>query len=269
VKKILIYVGAALVVIYAAVCAFFYVVQDKLLYYPTPEVNRPGAKALSLSAGDATLKVWELHPDAQPALIYLGGNAEDVGSNAPDFDSAFPDRAVYLVNYRGYGGSTGQPSELALISDAQAVYDSVAAHHRGIVVVGRSLGTGVATALAASRPVERLILVTPFDSIAHVGADHYPWLPVRLLLRDQYNSLIRIGKVQAPVLAVAAERDEVVFRPRSDALIAAIPARQRHTLLIAGATHNDVTTFAAYMQGLKEFAAGQERSTADSGTSSK
>ena len=174
-----------------------------------------------------------------------------------DFDTEFPDRAVYVVNYRSYGGSTGRPSEAALISDAHALYDWVTAHHYPVAVVGRSLGSGVATALAADRPIERLILVTPCDSVANVAAEHLFWIPVRWLLKDQYDSLQRIGKVRAPVLAVIAERDEVVSRARSKALIRGIPSTLRHTFVIAHATHNDISAFPDYFPALRKFLAGR------------
>ena len=251
--RAVLYAGLLAAAVYVLVCALLYLAQSRLLYLPTPEVARTGARSLRIERGDATLRVWELHGAAQPALIYFGGNAEDVGANVPDFDAAFPERAVYLVNYRGYGGSTGRPSEAVLIADAKAIHDSVSAHHAPVAVIGRSLGSGVAVALAAGRPVERLILVTPFDSIANVAADHFRWLPVRSLLRDRYDSLQRVRQVSAPTLVVVAEHDEVVFRERSDALIAAIPPPLRHTLLVAGATHNDVSFYPAYFQGLREF----------------
>jgi hypothetical protein len=239
--------------IYALICVLLYVAQDRLLYLPTPEVAYPGARALSVGRGGVNLKVWELHGAARPAIIYFGGNAEDVGANIADFDAAFPARAVYLVNYRGYGGSTGRPSEAALTADAEAVYDSLRARHDPISVVGRSLGSGVAVALAARRPLERLILITPFDSIAAVAADHFPWLPVRTLLRDRYDSLQRIGDVHSPTLVVVAEHDEVVYRARSDALIAAIAPSLRHTVMLAGATHNDVSLHPHYLRSLSAF----------------
>jgi fermentation-respiration switch protein FrsA (DUF1100 family) len=247
--------GARIVLIYGAVCAIIYSLQDRLLYYPPPEQARPGARALHLTCGDATIRIWELHPEVRDALIYFGGNGERVGENLPDFDAAFSDRAVYLVNYRGYDGSTGRPSESALIRDAQQIYDWVAARHRRIAVIGRSLGSGVATALASTRPVERLVLVTPYDSIANVAAEHFWWLPTRWLLKDRYDSVPRVAKVHAPVLVIVAEHDTVVSRARSDALIAAVPSSNRRTLLIAGATHNDIDVFPAYLQTLKEFLA--------------
>jgi len=238
---------------YVLLCVLLYLAQDRLLYLPTPDLPHPGARALLFERGAATVKVWELHGAVQPAILYFGGNAEDVGANIPDFDAAFPDRAVYLVNYRGYGGSSGHPSEAALTADAVAIHDSVRAQHAPVAVIGRSLGSGVAVALAARRPIERLVLVTPFDSVANVAADHFPWLPVRPLVRDRYDSLWRIGEVRSPMLVVVAEHDEVVLRARSDALIAAIPPPLRHTLLVPGATHNDVSFHPIYYQKLREF----------------
>ncbi len=261
--KTVLLVGARLLVIYTAVCAVLYLTQNRLLYFPPAELGHQGRPVLQLTCGDATLKIWELHPEAGNALIYFGGNAERVGTNLPDFDTAFPDRAVYLVNYRGYDGSTGQPSEAALVSDAQRIYDWVAERHQHIAVIGRSLGSGVAVALAATRQIERLTLVTPFDSLANVAADRLPWLPVRWLLNDHYDSLSRIAKVTAPVLIIVAEHDEVIARKRSDALIAATPRDIRHAVLIAGATHNDINAFPAYLRSMKEFLGTPARAVTD------
>jgi pimeloyl-ACP methyl ester carboxylesterase len=253
--KALLYAPALAVLTYGALCALLYLMQDRLLYLRTTEADQPAAGVVRLERGEATLKIWELHREQRAAVIYFGGNAEEVSANLIGFAAAFPDRAVYLVNYRGYGGSTGSPSESALLADAEAIYDWVSAHHDRIAVMGRSLGSGVATALATRRPLERLILITPYDSIANVAADHFSWLPVRRLLRDRYDSLARIGMVRVPVLAMVAEHDEVVLRARSDALIAAIPPHIRHVVMIAGATHNDIGSFPAYLASLRGFLA--------------
>ncbi|MGO9803739.1 MAG: alpha/beta hydrolase [Steroidobacteraceae bacterium] len=251
--RVVLYAGAVVITTYGLICLLLYLAQDRLLYLPTREVARAGARVVQLRSSEATLKLWELHADAQAAILYFGGNAEDVGASVADFDAAFPQRAVCLVNYRGYGGSTGRPSEAALIADALAVYDFVATRHGRVAVIGRSLGSGIAVALAAQRPVERLILVTPYDSIANVAADHFGAFPVRWLLRDRYDSRARIGAVRAPILLVVAEHDEVVPRARSDALAAAIAPPLRHSVLVAGATHNDVSAFPQYLPTLKEF----------------
>jgi fermentation-respiration switch protein FrsA (DUF1100 family) len=241
-------IAAAVLVTYAVLCALFFVLQDRFIYHYIPPVDRPGAESLRLKSGDAVVKVWVLHPGLHPAVIYFGGNLDDVGANLPDFSQTFPDRTIYLVNYRGYGGSTGRPSEAALVGDAQAIYDWAAPRHDRITVMGRSLGTGVATALAASRHVERLILITPYDSLTNVVADDAPWLPVSWLMRDHYNSASRIANVHAPVLLMIAGRDSVILRPRSDALNAAIPESLRSTVVIKSATHNDLQLFLGYLQ---------------------
>jgi pimeloyl-ACP methyl ester carboxylesterase len=251
--KTLLVLGLIVLAIYIALCAGMYWAQDRLLYFPTPEIDRPGAQALRIKRGDVTVKVWALQPSAQRALLYFGGNGEDVGANIQGFERAFPDHAIYLVNYRGYGGSTGHPAEAALIADGEAIYDQLAAQHDHIIVMGRSLGTGVATALAAARPVAGLVLVTPYDSIANVGAGLYPWLPVRWLIKDTYDSAARIGKVKAPVLVLIAGKDDSILRPRSDALIAAAPAGLTHVVVIPAAGHNDIETFLPYWPALKAF----------------
>jgi len=245
--------GLAVLLLYVGLCCVLYWMQDRLLYLPTAESNPREATALLIPSGDAVLKVWQLHPNAGPALIYFGGNAEDVAANLPDFDPAFPDRAIYLVNYRGYGGSTGTPSEAALIADAQAVYDTLRARHERIAVMGRSLGSGVATALTTTRPVEKLILVTPYDSMANVAADHLRWAPIRWLIKDRYDSARRIKEIRIPALVVIAERDEVIFRARSDSLVNAMPAVPHHVLVIPHATHNDIGGYPQYLQGVKAF----------------
>ena len=254
-KKVFVRLGLVALMVYIGLCAIMYFAQDRLLYFPSPERDQPGFHALRLKSGDAIVKVWELHPGARSALVYFGGQGDDVGWNLGDFDAAFPDRAVYLVNYRGYGGSSGVPREAALIVDAEAVYDWVAARHMGVVAMGRSLGTGVATALASRRPVAGLVLVTPYDSIANVASDRYPWLPVRLLIKDSYDSAARIGEVKAPVLVLIAGDDSSILRPRTDALVAAIGPGLVHTVVIPKATHNDIQDFPAYWPALKDFLA--------------
>jgi uncharacterized protein len=253
--KFLLFLGIVALVIWTVLCAVMYFAQDRLLYFPSPELERPGARVLRLRTGDATVKVWELHPEARPALIYFGGNGEDVGFNIVDFDKEFPDRAIYLVNYRGFGGSTGEPREGALIADAEAVYDWVSARHDSIIVMGRSLGTGVATALAGRKPVAGVVLVTPYDSIANVAAGRYPWFPVRWLIKDPYDSAARMPRVRAPVLVLIAGRDESIPRARSDALIASIPAGLAHTVIVPEAGHNDIETYPTYWPSLKAFVA--------------
>jgi uncharacterized protein len=241
--------------LYIVMCGVLYVVQDRLLYFPTPEAHPAGAAALSVDSGGTRLKVWQLHGDSRRALIYFGGNAEDVAAKFAEFDAVFPDRAVYLVHYRGYGGSGGAPSEARLIADAEAIFDRLKPRHEQIAVMGRSLGSGVATALATARPVEKVILVTPYDSLARVAADHYPWAPVRWLVKDSYDSARRVKDVRVPVLLLIAARDDVILRPRSDALVAAIPSNLRQVKVFPDATHNDINLQPGYRESMRKFLA--------------
>jgi pimeloyl-ACP methyl ester carboxylesterase len=255
--KWLVIAGLVVLGLYVVLCCVLYVIQDRLLYFPTPEPSAApkGATAVLVHSGELVLKVWQLHGHLPHALLYFGGNAEDVAAKIPDFDAAFPDRAVYLVQYRGYGGNAGTPSEKLLVADAQAIYDQVRSQHDQVAVMGRSLGSGVATAVAATRPVEKLILVTPYDSITGVAADHYGWAPVRWLVRDSYDSVRRMKDVRGQVLVIIAGRDEVVRRPRSEALVEAIPPVLRHVRVFPNAAHNDINLQPGYRESLREFLA--------------
>ena len=247
--------GALAAAGYIALCVLLYASQDRILYPGTANSNPAGFTAFHIKSGAANLKVWGLHTSAAPALLYFGGNGEDLGADLPDFDAAFPDRAVYLMNYRGYGGSTGSPSERALIADAQVTYDVIRKRHEKVAVMGRSLGTGVAVSVAATRDVEKVVLVTPYDSLAAVAAGHYRWAPVRWIIKDDYDSVKRMSGVRAPVLAVIAEHDEIIPRAHSDALVAAIPAALRHTIVIPNSTHNDLGDYQSYLAMVRDFLA--------------
>jgi pimeloyl-ACP methyl ester carboxylesterase len=256
---------------YALLCGSIYLAQQRIVYldwvipFKPPVTELAGARELHMRCGSASLRIWALHQELRPALLYFGGSAEDVSINLSSFDSLFADRAVYLVSYRGYPGSTGRPSEDRLIADAEVIFDSLAARHERITVAGKSLGTGIAAALAARRRIEKLLLITPYDSLANVAADCLPFLPARWLLRDGYDCIPRIRQVRAPVLVVVAEKDGLVLKARSDALIAAIPAPWRHVRTIHGAAHTDIRRFASYGQSLKEFVADAAPARAWSG----
>lgn len=164
----------------------------------------------------------------------------------------FPERTIYLLAYRGYAASSGEPAERALVADALAWFDRVAASHVAVAVIGRSLGSGVAVQLAAQRPVERLALVTPFDSMVRVAQAFYPLLPVDWLARERYESWRYAPRVHCPVLIVRAGQDELVPAASTQALAAAFsppPALQ----VVPGAGHNDIQEYSDYRIGLGRF----------------
>jgi pimeloyl-ACP methyl ester carboxylesterase len=180
--------GAALAA-YVALCALLYLQQRRLIYYPQFTRVNAAQTDFALARRDVVLRGWVVNPGRRDAVLYFGGNAESVEENRESFTRALPSHTVYLVAYRGYGASDGEPTEADLLADALALHDDIAKRHPGgrIAVVGRSLGSGVATWVAAERKVSALVLVTPFDSLAAVAQAHYPVFPVRLLLHDRYT----------------------------------------------------------------------------------
>ena len=169
-------------------CILLFASQRSFIYYPVPESKPAGAQSIRLRSGDADLKIWVVPRAGPRAILYFGGNGEDVAFNLAGFASAFPGHSLYLVNYRGYGGSSGAPTEAGLEADAVAAFDHLRKTHAEISVIGRSLGSGVATYLASVRPVHRLVLVTPFDSLVNVARGQMKLFPVVLLLRDRFES---------------------------------------------------------------------------------
>jgi fermentation-respiration switch protein FrsA (DUF1100 family) len=203
-----------------ALIAGLYALQDRMLFFPQPlagaEPSSPRIEPVEIAAGDGTLlRGWFVKAERAraPLLIYFGGNAEEVSWLASPGNHP-PDWSLLLVNYRGYGRSSGRPSEAWLFADALRVYDWAAARSdvdpRRIASLGRSLGSAVATYLAMSRPLVGLVLVTPLDSVTAVAQHHYPYLPVRWLLRHPFDSLSRAATIPVPVLMLVAGRDAVV-----------------------------------------------------------
>jgi pimeloyl-ACP methyl ester carboxylesterase len=205
-------------VLYAAACVALFFFQRSLIYFPQAVSARAGASLMKLPVPDGDVLVSVLPRAGGAALLYFGGNAEDVSASLPELSRAFPQRSLYLLHYRGYGGSAGAPSEAALLEDARALFDQVHATHADVLAMGRSLGSGVAVRLAAERPVSRLVLVTPYDSLQGLAAQQFPMFPVRWLLRDKFDSGQHAPRIAVPTLIVAAEDDEVIPRASTEQL---------------------------------------------------
>ncbi len=237
--------------LYAALCVLLFVVQRSMIYFPVHEAPAPGATPVRFKTQGADLKLWAVERPGDSALLYFGGNAEDVGASVGRFAERLPETSLFFVNYRGYGGSTGTPTERTLVADAIAIYDRIHERHSHISVVGRSLGSGVAVQLASKRQVARLVLVTPFDSLARVAQEHFPLFPVAMLIRDRFDSVDRAPGISADTLIIVAEEDEVIPRARTEALAAAFHAPRK--ILLKGATHNSVDLDRRYFDELAIF----------------
>lgn len=245
-------VAAALV--YAGIVALLYFKQRDLIYFPQATRVPAADTDFELTNDGVTLRGWVVNPGSERAILYFGGNAESLQFFRDEAAQAFPGHTVYLVAYRGYGASEGVPSESALFGDAIALYDHVAALHPGarISVIGRSLGSGVASYLASQRPVSELVLVTPFDSLARTARAHYSWLPMQWLLKDHFDSTRYLADYHGPILILRAGRDQVVPPANTDRLVAALPETPT-VVALAQADHNDISEDPRYLQSLRDF----------------
>lgn len=211
----------------SAVCAYvlvvgvLYMAQRSMLYHPIAtrispaEAGLPEAQEVVLTTSDGEkLVAWHVPPRGdKPVVIYFHGNAEIVAWRAKHHRATIADgTGLIALNFRGYGGSTGTPTEDGLHRDALAAYEFAAARYPAgrIVLWGQSLGTGVAVRLASEKPVGKLILEAPYTSTADVAASLYPWAPVRWLMKDQLRSDERIGAVHVPLLIMHGAQDGVI-----------------------------------------------------------
>ncbi|HKX42611.1 MAG TPA: hypothetical protein VJO99_15755 [Burkholderiaceae bacterium] len=243
-------IAALIVVVYALACAALYFFQRSLIYFPQPASPTGDATVTTIAwpidGGGQALATVRPRPGAA-AVLYFGGNAEDVRASLPELAAAFPDHAIYLLHYRGYGGSAGKPSEKALVADALALADQVLSRHRDLTVIGRSLGSGVAVQVAAARTIDRLVLVTPYDSVQALAAQQYPLFPVRWLLLDTFESSRYAPQVTAATLLIAAEHDEVIPRASTEALLGRFKPGVAALRVVAQTGHNTISASPDYI----------------------
>lgn len=244
-RSVLSLVGVALVA-YLGVCLLMFLSQRSLMYFPQPQRALPDAPLLRFTNEGADLLVSTANASVGDAVMYLGGNAEDVSLSLPELAAAFPQRAIYALHYRGYGGSSGSASEAALVSDAQALLGQLHDRHRRVTLVGRSLGSGIAVQLAARQPVDRLVLITPFDSIARIAAAQFPYLPTNWLLQDRYDAGAVAAAVTTPTTLVVAGADEIIPRASSERLLSSFRDGVARMIVIEGAGHNDLSMHPGY-----------------------
>src|SRR5579862_952936 len=186
-RGLLVYGAVISVLLILGVLILVFVSQRSLIYFPQPRSNR-NAVIMTLPSPAGKVLVSTRPASGAGAVLYFGGNAEDVSADLPGFASAFPDDAIYLLHYPGYGGSAGHPTEKSITAAAFALFDAVHAQHPNVTIIARSLGTGVAVHVASERPAVRLVLITPYDSLVDVADAHYPFLPNRWLMLDRYDS---------------------------------------------------------------------------------
>jgi len=252
-KRALIVFAVAVGVLYAGIVGYMYANQQSLLYKPEGELPEPNSVGLadvdviSLPMADgAVLTAWSAPPaiEGAPTVLFFHGQSGNLGDRADRLreilNSGF---GLLAPSYRGFPGSDGEPSELALISDGVQMFDQLDANGTDIVLYGQSLGTGVAAVVAEQRPnAQLLVLEAPFTATVDVAAERYPWLPVSALMRDQFATRDIIDRVSVPTLIFHGTDDETVPLHHGQALAAiAGDAAQLH--VVSGGTHNDLWSY--------------------------
>ena len=242
----------AAAVAYALIMLFVFLYQPRLVYFPQVERELTATpRAAGLDYEDVTLTTadnvklhgwWVPARNARGTILLMHGNAGNI-SHRLGYLTMFNrlGYSVLLFDYRGYGKSGGHPDEEGTYRDAEAAWLHLTANRnvaaREIVMVAESLGGGVATWLALKYPPRALVLASTFRSVPDLGAQIYPWLPVRLLARITYDNLARIARVDAPVLIAHSRDDDVIPFAHGEALFAA--AREPKQMLVLAGGHND------------------------------
>lgn len=249
------YLFGIAVALYLAACSYMYLQQRSIVFNPSTEDvaqnvgHVPEASNVTLSTSDGeSLKAWWVAPaTGRPVYLYLHGNAgtlEGSFSNphgrAERFTALVAEGAGLLaISWRGYGGSSGSPSEAGFLIDA----DTALAWLRqqtpdsSFILFGESLGTGIATQLAAREDFAALVLDSPFTSIVDVGAARYPWLPVKTLSKDHFDSLAVAAAINEPVLIQHCTDDDVVPYAMGRQLLAALGSTEKTFRTISGRCH--------------------------------
>lgn len=250
------WIAILLVTGYCAGLLMLYVRQREMVF-PIPPVGRTAPEAAGLPEADEhvltssdgeKIIVWHVPAKlGRPVILYFPGNGDFLAGRVSRFKAMTADgTGLVALSYRGYAGSSGAPSEQGLLRDAEAAYSFAAARYGAerIVVRGFSIGTGVAVALAAEQKVGKLILEAPYTSAADVVALRFSFVPLRLLMKDQFRSDERIGRVTAPLLIMHGTDDPAIPFAFGERLFALANEPKRFVPLPGGG-HDDLDRFGA------------------------
>jgi hypothetical protein len=267
--KVIVILCLAAGLAYCGYLSMLYIGQDGMVFpgrktdpERVKEIRRyyPRLEDLEVKASDGTVLRGYFLPRMRdgrpaPAVLYFSGNAEEQTGFFLWSPNELRPLSVAGLDYRGYGISDGKPSEAALKADALAAYDALAAKlgpGGRIVVMGRSLGTAMAAHVAAQRDVAGVILVTPYDSLASVGQEAHPLVPVRFLMKHPFDVASDAAKVKAPTLMLVAGADQIV-PPRHAERLAAVWPGPKEVQTVEGASHNGISDSPQYWNLIRNF----------------
>ena len=240
----------SLLLIYLLLGILVFFMQRSIIYHPVPAIEHQFDN-LVINNHNVQVQSLTTNKQSNDVILYFGGNAEQVVYTASDFEHHFPNHLTYLMQYRGYGGSEGKPTEANLLSDALKLFDEIKkTNPNSITVIGRSLGSGVASYLANQRTVDKLVLVTPFDSIRNIAGKMLPMFPVKLMIKDSFDSESRARGINADTLIIVATEDQVIQWSHTENLIQALNSDTTQVVKIK-AGHNDLDLKPKYMSSIQ------------------
>jgi uncharacterized protein len=219
-------IGIVVAILYIGICTLLYVNQDDLLFHPQPktlvEVSKileaaPEFDTLTFVMKDGNRTCGYISKDTIKEklllVLYFGGNAEEV-SHLSEYKTYFPNTVMALINYRSFGLSQGVISEKNMFSDALEVYDKLIANpeidENNVIVIGRSIGTGVATYLSSQRKTNGTVLITPYENMIDVAFEKYPFVPISLLIKHRFESDTYAPNISSPMLALISANDQII-----------------------------------------------------------
>lgn len=269
-KKILKFfkiIGIIVLVLYAGVCALLYFNQDALLFHPQPNTPKevteilnkyPEFDTLSFVMKDANRTCGYISKDTVkeklPLVLYFGGNAEEV-SHLADYKVYFPNTIMVLMNYRSFGLSQGVISEKTMFSDALEVYDKLITNSEidanKVIVIGRSIGTGVATYLSSQRKTSATVLITPYENMIDVAFEKYPFVPISLLIKHRFESDKYAPNIASPMLALVSKNDQVIPPHHAYKLVKAWKGKA--DVLEVNENHNSIMNNEEVWKKIEEF----------------
>lgn len=253
--------------LYLAICVLMMFLENRLVY-PIPstsnpegwKISRPAQSEVYFEASDSTaLHGWFFeHPEPRHIILYCHGNGEDISHNAVymNFLREQLDASIFLFDYRGYGKSEGSPYEDGVILDGLAAQrwlaEKMGLETNEIVLMGRSLGGGVAVALSEQQGARVLVLQNTFASMVDVAAGKIPWLPVRWIMRNRFLSAERITHYTGPLLQTHGTADRVIPFHQGQQLFEAAPSNNKNFIEVPGGSHNSRLPD-GYFQELSDF----------------
>ncbi|MBC7696396.1 MAG: hypothetical protein H7141_13230 [Burkholderiales bacterium] len=265
--KIFKIIGIIIVIIYSGICALLYFSQDNLLFHPQPTTTEeiaeiikanPNFDTLSFQMKDGNRTYGFISKDTikekLPLVLYFGGNAEEV-SHLMEYQNYFPNTVMALVNYRSFGLSKGLISEKTMFSDALEVYGQLIADPgvdpNRVIVIGRSIGTGVATYLSSQRKTNATVLITPYENMIDVAFEKYPFVPIGLLINHRFESDKYAPSISSPMLALISKNDQII--PKHHAYALTKVWKGKTSVLEVDEDHNSIMNNEEVWKRIEEF----------------